>query len=245
MEKINLSASKRRVFGKKVKKLRKDGLLPANVYGKKVASKAVEVNIVDFEKAFAKAGESGLVSLEVEGKSLPVLIHNVQYHPVTSHPLHADFYQVDLKEKVTAKVPLELTGEAPAVKDKVGVLLTILSDVEVEALPADLPDKISVDVGKLVALDQSVKIEELKISPKIKIVTEGSLDIVKVAPLVSKEAESLAKEEAAAAAAAAAAATPATEEAPATGVKKEEVSSPAGKAPTPTPPPSGSEVKPK
>lgn len=205
MEKIQLQAQKRTISGRKVKQIRKQGFLPANVYGKKITSRAVQVAVKDFTSVFARAGGSGLVELSLADKKVPVLIHNVQYHPVTNTPLHADFFQVDLKEKITAKVPVVLVGEAKAVKDKAGVLLTILSELEVEALPADLPEKIEVDVTHLALIDESVKVESIKVSEKVKILAGNDLDIVKIAPLVSKEAEKMAQEEKAAAAAAAAA----------------------------------------
>lgn len=210
MEKLKLKVAKRTVLGRKVKKLRKDEIVPANVYGKKVKSLAVQVVEKELAPVFAKAGETGLIELDVEGEKRPVLIHNVQYHPVTQQPIHIDFYQVDLKEKVVAKVPLLVVSEAPAVKDKLGVILNILSEVEVEALPADLPEKIEVDVKNLTAVGQTIKVADLKVSDKVKILTDNNLEIVKIAPLVSKEAEALAKEQEAAATAAAATAAAAT-----------------------------------
>ena len=219
MEKHTLSASKRTVLGRKVKKLRQSGLLPANVYGKKISSQAVQVNRKDFETVFSKAGETTLVDLKLEKKTIPVLIHNIAYDPIDTTPLHADFYQVDLKEKVTTKVPVVVTGESPAVRDKIGVVLTIVSEVEVEALPQDLLEKIEVDVSKLTQVDSSIKVGELSLSEKVKVLTEANLDVVKIAPLISKEAEALTKQEAEAAALA-------TSEAQATmveGEKREEV----------------------
>lgn len=198
MEKHKLIANKRTVSGRKVKQLRKQGFLPANLYGKKIKSQSVQVALKDFSKTFHGAGETGLVELTIEGKKLPVLIHNLQYHPVTDQILHADFYQVDLKEKISAKVPLEIVGESPAVKDKLGVLLNILSEIEVEALPADLPEKIKIDIHTLDAVDKSIKVGDLKLDEKIKILSDQSLEVVKIATLVSKEAEKLVAEQAAA-----------------------------------------------
>ncbi|MBI5452308.1 50S ribosomal protein L25 [Candidatus Gottesmanbacteria bacterium] len=205
MEKHSLKAGKRTIAGRKVKNLRKSGILPANIYGKKVKSQAVQVAEKEFTSVFVKAGETGLVELLVDGEKHHVLIHSVQYHPVSGSPCHVDFLQVDLKEKVTAKVPVVLVGEAPAVKEKTGVLLTLVSEIEVEALPADLPEKLEVDISNLSAIDQSIKVEQLKVSDKVKVLADLNIEIVKVAPLVSKEAEKMAAEEAAAAAVAAAA----------------------------------------
>lgn len=204
MEKHHLKAAKRSVVGRKVKSIRKQGFLPGNIYGKKVPSQAVQVQEKEFAGVFSKAGETGLVELGLDGKHLPVLIHNVQYDPVAGNPIHADFYQVDLKQKVTAKVPISVVGEARAVKDKAGVVLNLLLELEVEALPTDLPEKIEVDVTGLAVINDSVKVSQLTLGNKVKVLTDAEKEIVKIAPLVSKEAEQMAKEAEAAAAAAAA-----------------------------------------
>ncbi|MBI4067601.1 50S ribosomal protein L25 [Candidatus Gottesmanbacteria bacterium] len=226
MDKITLSAQKRSVVGKKVRRLRKEGMLPANVYGKKVKSAAVTVSLADFDKVYKKAGETGLIELKVGGEIRPVLIHNIQLDPVKMSPMHADFYQVDLKEKVAANVSIELVGEAPAVAAKTGVLLTLLDEIEVEALPRDLPEKIIVKVDHLSVVDQVVKVSDLMVDKAVKILTPLDREVVKVAPLVSKEAEKMAAEEeaakAAAAAEAAAAAGPAEGGAPAPAPATEE-----------------------
>ena len=116
-----LKAEVRKVFGRKIKKLRREGVLPANIYGKKIKSKAVQVGLHDFKKVFAESGETGVVEVKTNGDTHPVLIHNVQLHPVTDEPIHVDFLQIDLKEKVTATVPIEFTGESPIEKTGDGV----------------------------------------------------------------------------------------------------------------------------
>jgi len=199
MEKHILKAVKRTLVGRKVSSLRKQGITPANIYGKNIKSAAVQVNVKDFIQVFKQAGETGLVELQLEDKKLPVLIHNIQVDPITEEPLHVDFYQVNLKEKVNAAVKLDIIGESVAVKDKIGVLLNLLSEIEVEALPGDLPENIKVDVSNLKTVDETIKVKDLKLSDKVKIITDGELDVVKVVPLVSKEAEKMAQEEAAAA----------------------------------------------
>jgi len=191
-----LKVKKREVFGRKVKKLRQEGILPANVYGKKVKSQAVQVDLKEFEKVYQKTGETGIIDLVLgQGKARPVLIHNIQLHPVTDQFLHADFHQVVLTEKVKADIPIEIVGEPPAVKEKKGILLSILDEVEVEALPADLFDKIEVDVSKLTEVDQEIRVGELKLSKKASLLTDPNLIICKIGPLVTKKAEELAKEE--------------------------------------------------
>src|SRR3990167_7765151 len=113
MEQIQLSAQKRTVLGRKVKKLRTEGLIPAHVFGHKVKTEHIQVKLGDFTKVFEKAGETGIIDLAVDSQKKPVLVRNVQVHPVTDQPLHIDFYQVNLAEKVKVSVPLEIIGEAP------------------------------------------------------------------------------------------------------------------------------------
>jgi len=188
-EKIKLTVEKRKVTGRKVKALRQQGILPANIYGKKEKSLAVQLEAKSFLPVFKEAGETSLIELRVadEKEVRPVLIHNVQFHPVEETPLHVDFYQVDLKEKVTTKVPVELIGESPAIKDKIGILIQPLSEVEVEALPADLPEKIEVDISGLKAVDETVIVGSIKVSEGVKILTDEKEVLVKIEPPTKEE----------------------------------------------------------
>lgn len=231
MKKHSLPAEIRDVVGRKVKNLRKTGKIPATVYGKNVKSMSVAVGADAFEKVYKAAGETGLVELAVGRDLRPVLVHTLQKDPVTNQLLHIEFHQVDLKEKVHATVPLELVGDAPAVTGKVGVLLSLIDEVEVEALPMDLPEKITVDVTKLAEVNQEVKVGELNVPAGVTLLTDKDQSVVRVGALISKEAEAEAAAEAAAAAAAAAeaaAAAPAAE-APPSGGPTEGV--PAGEKP--------------
>ncbi len=204
MKKYKLQATKRELLGRKVKKIRREGLLPATVYGKKIKSASLAVDQNAFAKVYADAGETGLVELNLGSEIRPVLIHNVQIDPVDSAPLHVEFFQVDLKEKVRTKVPLVFVGESLAVAQKQGVLLTVLDEVEVEALPTQLPEKIEVDVSGLTQVNQEFKVSQLSVPAQVTLLTEGELTVVKIGVLVSREAEAEAAAEAAEAAAAAA-----------------------------------------
>ena len=146
MEQTPLAAQKRTILGRKVKTLRKEGLLPAHVFGHKVQTIHVQVPTKEFQTVFGKTGETGIIDLAVDGEKRPVLVRNIQIHPVTDEPLHVDFYQVNLLEKVTVDVPLEIAGVAPAEQKKVGLLLTPVSELGIEALPTDIPENIQVDV---------------------------------------------------------------------------------------------------
>ncbi len=189
MKKHILQGQKRELVGRKVKQLRAQGIVPATVYGKNIPSESIAIKSMEFKKVLTEAGETGLIELTVDGTMSPVLIHTVQKHAVTRELLHVEFYHVDLKEKVHTKVPLVQVGEAAAVTQKQGVLLTLLTEVEVEALPAELPEKIEVDVTALSEVDQELKVSDLTIPAGVTLLTEGTLSVVKVGALVSKEAE--------------------------------------------------------
>lgn len=197
MKAISLEAVKREITGKKVRVLRKEGLVPVGVYGKDVKSLSLSVKAKEFEKVYSKVGETGLVDLKFEGKSLAVLVKNVQIHPLSRKILHAELHAVKLTEKIKAKVPVELVGESPAVQNNLGVLLQTLNEIEVEALPTDLPEKIEVDVSALAEIDQQVTVAELRAVKGVEILTNSGELVVKVAPAVSEEtAKELAAEEA-------------------------------------------------
>ena len=188
MDRVKLTAKKREILGRKVKTLRREGLLPANIYGKGISSVAVELPVKEFNAVFEKAGETGLIELVVGKDTHPVLITNVQVHPVTDLPLHADFRQVDLKEKIIAPVPVELVGESPAEKSGVGILVQQLNEVEVEALPTDLPERIEVDISKLENVDDSILVKALDVDPaKVTVLTDEEQIVVKIEPQAAEE----------------------------------------------------------
>lgn len=198
MKRHKLIVEKRKIVGKKVKKLRKEGLLPANIYGKTVKSTSVQVPLKEFEKIYKEAGETGLVDLEVEGEIRPSLIHNVQKDYYKNQLLHVDFFQVNLKEKVTTMVSVVAIGEAKAVSEKIGLLLQPLSQVEVEALPTDLPEKVEIDVTSLASLNDQLTVASIKAPDGVTILTDPNQVVVKIGELISKEAqEQLAAEKAA------------------------------------------------
>lgn len=183
-----LTVERRSVFGRKVKTLRKKGILPANIYGKDFKSTAVQLSIGDFKKAYDLVGETGIVGLQVNGDVLPVLIHNVQFDPLSDEPIHADFLKVNLTEKVTATVPIEFIGESPAEKTGEGVVVHQMDEIEVEALPADLPEKITVDISGLAAVDDAIKVADLKIDKsKVEVKANPGQIVVNVAAPTKEE----------------------------------------------------------
>ncbi len=203
MKRYQLTAEPRKITGKQVKKLRREGILPANVYGKDIKSQSLQLPLSEFQKVFTEAGETGVVDLTYGTQTIPVLIHNL-HTDYRNTPLHADFFKVNLKEKVKAMIPLEFVDEPKAVTDQIGLLMEITPEIEVEALPTDLPEKIEVNVENLAAIDEQILVSDLKAPVGVEILTDPNLVVVKIGELVSKEAQEQAAQEAAAAEAAAA-----------------------------------------
>lgn len=184
-----LSAEKRTLLGRKVKSLRREGILPANVFGKDVKSQAIKLPANEFIAVYKETGETGIIEISIKGetKVRPVLVSNVAVNPATDAFLHVDFRQVDLKAKITAEVPIELISESLAVKDRIGILIQPLSAVEVEALPTDFPESLELDISSLKEIDDSLSVSDLKIPEKIKILTSDEEILVKINPLAEEE----------------------------------------------------------
>ena len=159
--KLTLEVSKRDIFGKKLGKLRKTGLIPANIYGPQFASRSISVSFKDFVNTYKKAHETGVVYLKLDKEEIPVLIKNVQRHPVSNSILHTDFRKIDLKQKVETDVPVKIVGDSVAVSQKAGVLLHLSHTLLVEALPTDIPSEITVDISKITELGQEIKVSDL------------------------------------------------------------------------------------
>lgn len=170
---MNLNAKKREEVGSKVSKLRAAGLLPAVMYGHKIASQNLTLNYVEFQKVFQKAGENTVIELAIDGGGkVNVLVHEVQTDSMTGNVSHVDLFQVRMDEKIETKIPLEFVGESAAVKALGGVLVKNMDEVEVSCLPADLPSVIQVDLSLISDFDVHIKAGDLKIPAKVEIMTD-------------------------------------------------------------------------
>lgn len=212
MADVELHVEPREVLGKKVRALRSGGLTPANVYGHRVQSQAVQADTPALAQLLRTAGRNVIIELHVRGEAKPrsVMVRAVQRDAVSDKLLHVDFYQVSLREKMRAEVPVVLVGEAPAVSTYHGILLQSLDTVMVEALPADIPPNIEVDVSSLTELEAALFLKDLAIDPKVQVLTDTELVVAKVAAprlaveveeelAAEEEAEEMAEEEEAAA----------------------------------------------
>ncbi len=184
---FELQAKKRSVTGKGVQALRKEGRIPAIVYGPKQEATAIEVSLKDFSNTLVSAGESSVVALSVDGEVHNVLIHEVDRDPVTDTVRHADFYAIVKGQKVEVKVPIEFTGEAPAVKDFGGNLVKALYELEVEADPMNLPREFTIDVSALTALDMRITAKDIPLPEGVTLVTNPDEVIVTVIAAVEEK----------------------------------------------------------
>lgn len=190
MEKIQIETTARDAKTDIVKKLRQQGMIPAELYGHGVANIHLTLNQNGFEKVLRKAGESTIIELlDPTGKVHNVLIQDVQKHYLTSKPIHVDFYEVKMTEKLTATVELQFIGESKAVRELGGNLLKVLSEVEVECLPADLPSHIEVDISALKTFDEVILVKDLNVSDKVTVNADPEETVVKVQPPREVEVE--------------------------------------------------------
>lgn len=177
---LSLQAIIRTQLGKQAKHLRKEGILPGVLYGQKVKSTPVAVRYKEFEKVYVEAGESSLISLNMEGqenKGVPkenvVLIRDLVIHPLTRLFTHVDFYQVRMDEEITIFIPLEFENEAPAVNNEGAVLVRNIYELEVSALPKDLPHRIVVDLSRLGHIDDSLLVKDLPVPSGVTVEAEA------------------------------------------------------------------------
>ncbi len=184
-----LKAEKREKIGKKVKDLRKKGVLPAILYGPKVKPLPIEIDLKEFKKIYKEAGESSLISLEVEKEKFLVLIYEIKEDSLTDEITHVDFYQPILTEEVEATVPIIFEGISPAVKDLGGTLIKEIQEVDVKALPQNLPHDIKVNIDTLNTFEDEILIKDLKIPAGVKILKEMNEIVAVVVPPTKVEEE--------------------------------------------------------
>lgn len=175
---MEISATKRTIKGSKVKQLRTQGLIPGSIFSTKSSrakaeSTDISIEQISFLKLYKEAGESTLIKVKIESdKTRECLISEVQFHPVTLNIRSVNFYEVDLTEKITANIPVEIIGEElnPIIKSGDAILLNVLSEIEVECLPRDLPQHFEVDVsnlkevGDMISIADAIHVDESKVT---------------------------------------------------------------------------------
>jgi large subunit ribosomal protein L25 len=180
MAEIALAAEPRKVIGKQVRALRRTGIVPVVLYGHKREPLALQIEERSLRKTLKQAGGYRLITLNIEGKPHMSLAREVQQHPLTRAILHADFQEVIMTEKLLLSVPLHFTGESPAVKAGLGLLIRSRESVQIETLPADLIPSISVDVTQLNTAGQSIHVSDLKVPDNVRIVTDAHEAVARI-----------------------------------------------------------------
>jgi large subunit ribosomal protein L25 len=186
-----LAAEPREQRLKQNRPLRAAGKVPGVVYGKEVDSVAVAVVRRDFDRVFHRVGRTQLLDVEISSETTPrrVLIREVQYNPRENTVLHVDFFQVNLKEKITADVPLVMVGEAPAAERKEGELQQLTNTIKVSCLPTEIPEHIEVDVTGLEALDESIRVSDLTVPAECEVLSDPDEVVAKITHIREVEEE--------------------------------------------------------
>jgi large subunit ribosomal protein L25 len=197
MEQIELRAQTRTVFGKKTKRLRSTGIIPATLYGPRTEPLSLQVPVRDLRMVLEAAGTNRLINLRVDGAEKPhmILARDVQRDVITQALIHVDLYEVVMTEKITAEIPLVLVGEAPVVINKEGLVVRGLDSLEVHCLPNRLGDAIEVHLGVLEETDQAILVKDLVVDEDIEILTSPDEVVVRALPLREEEVEPEVEEE--------------------------------------------------
>jgi large subunit ribosomal protein L25 len=182
MEQIELKMQKRTVLGKKVKSLRREGFIPAVLYGHETEPVSLQVEERELNRILTQAGEHRLIALKIGRSQKPqmALTRDVQWDVITGRLLHVDFYAVVMTEKITTEVPLVLVGRAPAAERAEVILLQNLDELEIECLPGDLIEAIEVDVSELKEVDQAIYVKDLRVPSTVDVLTDAEELVVKV-----------------------------------------------------------------
>jgi large subunit ribosomal protein L25 len=195
MEKVIIPAEKREVIGKKVKVLRREGKLPAIIYGHGIDPISIVLDMRDASRTLAKATSSSLITIELEGKQYPTLVREKQLDFIRNSIIHVDFLAVSMTEKITASVGVHIVGEAPAVKEFGAILVTGLTELEVECLATDLPERFTVDVSGLTEISSGVYVKDVVPPPNVEILSDPE-EVLVVATAMAEEEEEEVEEEA-------------------------------------------------
>ncbi len=187
MEEVLLQASKRNVVGKQVKTLRREGILPAIVYGRGISTIPISLNARNANQILSAISSSSLVVLVIDEEKHTTLVREKQRDPVTGIVLHIDFHEVSMTEKLRTNVMLDFQGESLAVKELMGVLVIVLESLEIECLPQDLPDRIVADLSTLEEIGDSIYVRDIILPPNIELISDiDGLVVVISAPAVEE-----------------------------------------------------------
>jgi large subunit ribosomal protein L25 len=191
MEEIELNAELRNITGKAVKRLRRQGSVPAVVYGHNTEPVSLSIQERALHEVLKEAGTTRLITLNIAGfkGSKRVLVREPQRDAISHAMLHVDLYEVVMTEKISAEVPVVFIGESPPVENGEGILFQGLNAIEIECLPGDLPPSIEVNLAELTFIDDAVLVRDLKLGDTVEILADPEEAIVRILPLEEEEIE--------------------------------------------------------
>ena len=198
MKQIELRVASREVLGKKVRFLRRQGIIPLHLFGHNVESIALQCDEPQLKRVLAQAGKTRLISLKLDKGKKPrnVVVREVQRDMRTDGLLHVDLYQIKMTEKIRVEVPVVVVGEAPALKSKENMLLQELNSLTVECLPNEIPANVKVDLSSLTERDQAIRVESIILGKEVAILNDPELVVVKVSSRPKEKVEEVVAEEA-------------------------------------------------
>jgi len=182
MATMTITARPRSVQGKKVATLRRQGILPANIYGHNVVSTAIELNQHDMALLLRRAGRTHLLTLTIEGEAAPrsVLVKEIQREPTSDRLLHIDFFQVSMREKLAITLPIQLSGHAPVLDTIDATVVQTLDALQVECLPGDIPESLTVDLGLLTTSSSAIHVRDLQLPETVTVMTDPDVVVASV-----------------------------------------------------------------
>lgn len=183
-----LNVEKRNIFGKKVKAEREKGLMPAIIYGKDTENQPVFVFLKEFQKIYKEAGETSVIEVFIGGVKKNVMVYDISFDPINGVPVHADFLTVKMDKFIEATVPLVFHGEPEAVKLG-GILVKVIHELNVKALPNDIPHELIIDLSKLKTLEDKIIVSDIKISKKVEILEKEPDEVIALIEIPKEEKE--------------------------------------------------------
>jgi len=182
MEKVELKATNREIVGKKVRFLRREGIIPVHLFGHGIESAALQCDAVQLRQVLAQAGRTKLIGLKLDRAKKPrnVVVREIQKNPITGELLHVDFYQVRMAKKIKVEVPIVLTAEVPALKSKENMLLQELNSLTVECFPDQIPDRVELDPSSLTEAGQAIQVKDIMVGEGVTVLNDPEQMVMKI-----------------------------------------------------------------
>ena len=182
MEELGLQTTTREILGKKVRFLRRQGIIPVHLFGHGIESVALQCDVAQLQRILTQAGKTKIISLRLDKAKKPrnVMIREIQRNPLTSELLHVDFYQVRMEEKIQLEVPIVLVGEAPALRSKENMMAQELHSLTIECLPGQIPARIELDLSPLTEVEQAIQVRDITLGEEVTVLNDPEHIVVKI-----------------------------------------------------------------